>query len=292
MNYTIANDKISVTVSTVGGELQSIRHADGTEFLWQGNAEYWSGRAYNLFPIVGRLTEGKYVYEGKEYEMNLHGFLRKTEMDVVSVEADRMVLRLAANEKTLAMYPFDFEYTLEYKLDGNGVVSTVTVRNNGEVLMPFAVGGHPGFNVPFNKGEGEFEDYYLEFDCIRQPRAIKTSPTCYILHETAEYPLKDGRIIPLRHDLFDNDAIMLENVCTAVTLRSDKSAHSLRVEYPDMKYVGLWHKPLSDAPYVCIEPWTSLPAYDNEVDDLATKRDMFKLAAGMSYTNKMVIRIK
>lgn len=75
MLYTIFNDFIEVTISDVGAELQSIRSkSDGTEYLWQGNPEFWAGRAYNLFPICGRLTEGRYTFEGKTYEMNLHGF--------------------------------------------------------------------------------------------------------------------------------------------------------------------------------------------------------------------------
>ena len=291
MIYTIANKFITVQASDMGGELQSIRSAEGIEYLWQGDKTYWGGRAYNLFPIVGRLTEGKYTWQGKTYEMNLHGFVRKTALTLVEQKSDKLVFHLAANDATRAMYPFDFDYTLTYTLKGASVSTTVTVRNPGAEKLPFAVGGHPGFNVPIN-GEGAFEDYYLEFDCERQPRAIQTSPTCYILHETREYPLEEGRRIRLRHDLFDNDAIMLENVCTAVTIRSDKTAHALRVEYPDMKYLGLWHKPLSDAPYVCIEPWTSLPAYDGEVDDLATKRDMMKLAPGGSYTNTFPISVK
>ena len=78
MIYTIENDSIRVQISDVGAELQSIvGKKDNTEYLWQGDAQYWSGRAYNLFPICGRLTDGKYTYQGKTYEMNLHGFARK-----------------------------------------------------------------------------------------------------------------------------------------------------------------------------------------------------------------------
>ena len=46
------------------------------------------------------------------------------------------------------------------------------------------------------------------------------------------------------------------------------------------------------APYVCIEPWSSLPAYDWAIDDLETKRDMEKLAPGGKYSNGFSISIK
>ena len=89
----------------------------------------------------------------------------------------------------------------------------------------------------------------------------------------------------------DNDAFFLENVCKKVTLCSDKSDRSVTVEYPDMTYLGVWHAPKTEAPYVCIEPWTSLPDYDREPGDFATKRDMMFLPAGESYTNTFTITV-
>ena len=72
----------------------------------------------------------------------------------------------------------------------------------------------------------------------------------------------------------------MTDVAPEVTLKSNISGRFVKVTYPGMKYVGFWHKPQSDAPYVCIEPWTSIPADDGRVDDLETKRDMTRLAPG------------
>lgn len=66
MNYTIFNDFLEVTVSDVGAELMSVKSKkDGTEYLWQGDPAFWAGRAYNLFPICGRLTEGRYTFKAR-----------------------------------------------------------------------------------------------------------------------------------------------------------------------------------------------------------------------------------
>ena len=43
----------------------SITAADGTEYLWNGDPAYWTGRAPNLFPYVGRLTNDRYAYGGE-----------------------------------------------------------------------------------------------------------------------------------------------------------------------------------------------------------------------------------
>lgn len=291
MLYTLKNDKITVSISDMGGELMSIKSSDGTEYLWQGNPEYWAGRAYNLFPIVGRLTEGKYTYKGKTFEMNLHGFVRKTELKVKNQSETEITFFTKADEKSLSMYPFDFEFQLKYKLTGNTLITTYNVVNNSNVEMPFAVGGHPGFNVPLTQNE-TFEDYYLEFDCVSSVKEIVLSPTCYITDAVKDFNLKDGKILNLKHSLFDNDAIVLKDMCRKVTLKSQKGSKSITVDYPQMQYLGIWHKPKSDAPYVCIEPWTSLPAYDGVIDDLETKRDMIKLKSKESYINTVTITIK
>lgn len=291
MLYTIENTSVRVQISDKGAELQSIiGKADGTEYLWQGDAEYWSGRAYNLFPICGRLTDGKYTYKGKTYEMNLHGFARKSIFSVKEQTADSIVFHLGTSDTTLAQYPFHFDLLLTYTLAGASVTTTFTVKNEDSESMIFAVGGHPGFNVPMSK-KAAFTDYYLEFDCAAPAKAIVMSPTCYTTRKTEKFPLENGKILPLRHDLFDNDAIVLQDMCKAVTIKSKKDSHTLRVEYNDMNYLGLWHAPKTEAPYLCIEPWWSVPAYDGEIDDLATKRDMRTLAAGSTYQNSFTISV-
>ena len=284
MNYTISNDQIEVTVSDVGAELMSIKSLkDGTEFLWQGDPAFWAGRAYNLFPICGRLAEGKYTFRGETYEMNLHGFVRKSTLDATVLARDKIDFGLRSDERTKAMYPFDFEYHICYSLVGSTVKMEISVINHTDSTMPFALGGHPGFNVPL-AGAGTFEDWRLEFCPECEPVHVVFSDACLTTEERKTFPLEDGKILRLRHDLFDHDAVVLAGTSHRVSLKSDLSPHSVTVEVPDaMKYLGIWHAPKKEAPYVCIEPWTSLPAYDGRVDDLETKEDMFELSPLASY---------
>lgn len=288
MLYEIKNGVLNVSISDTGAELQSVMH-DGTEYLWQGNPEFWGGRAYNLFPICGRLWEGKYVYNGTEYEMNLHGFLRKSVLTAVKQSADSITFTLNASEKTLAMYPFSFEYYITYTLVGNAVKMDIEVINNGEKVMPFALGGHPGFNVPLADNE-KFEDYYLDFGDAKL-KTIYMSDACYTTKSESDF-VTDGGKLPLVHTLFDRDAILLSGASKDIKLKSTKSNKAVTVTIPkEMKYVGIWHAPKKEAPYVCIEPWTSVPAYDGEVDDLSTKRDMFALPPNSKYNMSWSIAV-
>ena len=292
MFASMENDVLRVRASSVGAELQSIvLKNDGTEFLWQGDPQYWKGRAYNLFPICGRLWEGKYTYAGKTYEMNLHGFARKAEMTVTENTADTLVFRLESSEATLAQYPFPFVFTVSYRIAGSSLQITLGAENRGDKPMIFAVGGHPGFNVPFG-GKGSFTDYELEFDKPGHVKAVALSSDCYTTEHIVMLPLLDGKIMPLRHELFDNDALVLTDMGPGVTLRARTGGHSLHMAFPDMKYLGVWHAPKTEAPYVCLEPWTSVPANYGRVDALEEKRDMLTLQPGAKYENTYTITVK
>ena len=75
MKYTMNSENLSVTVSAKGGEMQSIQTNDKTEYLWQGDPSTWPDRALNLFPYIGRLNNQTYLYQGKKYSLDIHGFL-------------------------------------------------------------------------------------------------------------------------------------------------------------------------------------------------------------------------
>ena len=291
MEFTIKNEKLTVTVSDKGAELQSIKGVDRTEYLWQGDAAIWEDKAPNLFPYIARMTGGKYTVYGKEYEMKIHGFVMYTTLAVESQSEDAVTFRLDANEETKAQYPFDFTYRITYALQDNTLVTTTTVENHGEKRMFFGVGGHPGFNVPLESGLA-FEDYYLEFAENAVPTRIGFSETCFLTGTDKLYVLEDGKRIGLRHDLFDEDAIVLKHMPRTVKLGSDKGTHSVTVTYPDFGFLGFWHMPRMEAPYVCIEPWSSLPSREGVVEDLAQQSDLIGLDEGKTYENVWRIEVQ
>ena len=281
MVYTLKNQALRVDISSLGAEIMSVTK-NGCEYVWQGNPEFWAGRTPILFPICGRLFGGKYTYGGKEYEMNLHGFARNSEFETAKLTDTYAEFKLRANEKTKACYPFDFELTVSYTLDGNAIRSSAVIKNTGNETLPATFGAHPGFNVPLDNGS--FDDWYLEFSEDCTPDELVFSDTCFNTGIKKAYPLKDGKILPLRHSLFDIDAIFMDRVAPSVTLKSDKSQRYVTVRYDGMPYLGIWHKPRTEAPYVCIEPWCGLPSFDGKIDDMATKSDMFHVQAGRSKT--------
>ena len=282
MLYTLKSSHMTVTVNSRGAELWSLMR-DGNEYLWQGDPDYWSGRAPVLFPVCGRLYGGKYRYAGQEYCLPIHGFAKDSEFAVTAAE-DALTCVLEEDDATRAVYPFDFRLTVVYRLKNDRTLCVEsTVTNTGKGELPFSLGAHPGFRVPLREGE-RFEDCYLRFAGGTVPRRLVFSDTCFQTGETADFPLIDGDLLLLRHDLFDRDAIFLENTGGRVLLNTKKHSREVSVRFGDFPYLGLWHRPHTDAPYLCIEPWAGLPSRDGTVDDLATKDAMLRLGTGEEKT--------
>lgn len=281
---TIQNARLSVTVDPIGAVLCSVM-LDGAEYLWQGDPAYWRKRDVNLFPCVGRLTGGQYTHRGRAYSMPTHGFCAGAEFTVARQTAASVELLLSDSPETRAIYPFAFALRVRYALEDNRLVKTCTVENHGDDPMYFALGSHPGFQVPLC-GDGDFSDWYLEFSEPCRPSRILFHPeTVLLADENGPYALEDGRRLKLTHSCFDDDAIFLKNTARQVALRSAGSAHSITVDFPGMPFIGFWHMPNTDAPYVCIEPWTSLPSRHGIVEELAEQPYLIALPGGGQYEN-------
>lgn len=290
MIHTIQNNCLTVAVTEYGAELQSIRDTQGTEYLWQGDPEYWGDRSPTLFPFIGRLTNNSYKYLGNTYHMGIHGFAAASHFSVAEHKSDRIVLELSDSPATREQYPFAFTLLITYALQEKSLQVTYRVENRDSKTIPFGIGGHPGFNVPLITGE-QFEDYELEFSYPCQPDRVGFSPAVYLNGHDEAYPLQEDRLIGLHHDLFDEDAVILKNMAREVTLCSKRSGKGVTVSYPDMPYLGIWHWPQTDAPYVCIEPWSSLPSRQNVVEEFTCKSDLIQLSPSKKYESTWSITV-
>lgn len=286
----IRNGRLLVETDDRGAQMMRIYSASGTEYLWDGNAEYWADRALNLFPYIGRLTEGSYTMHGKKYSMGIHGFAASSLFRITGQSENSITYSLCADEETLKQYPFDFSLDVAYSLVESRIIITYKVTNRDRQTMYFGIGGHPGFRVPLEEGL-TFEDYYLEFAERCQPFRVGMSEDCFVNGQDEVLELEEGRILKLHHGLFDHDAIILKNMASEIRLKSGRSRKEVVVRYPDMPYLGIWHAPGTNAPYVCIEPWSSLPARKNIIEELSCQSDLVRLAGGLEYRNTWEIEI-
>src|SRR5487761_2213617 len=106
---TINNEHLKVLIRETGAELLYIQ-SNGLEYLWQADPKFWGNHSPVLFPIVGELKEGKYLYEGREYTLPRHGFARDRQFSGQSVSQSEAIFMLHSDQETLEKYPFHFEF--------------------------------------------------------------------------------------------------------------------------------------------------------------------------------------
>lgn len=123
---------------------------NGQEFLYRDDENLNSPERPRcgipfLFPIFGRLTNSSYTWDGKKYEMAIHGFGHTCQWQVAEHREDTLSLVLETSDDTLSQYPFRFRVTLDFTVQ-NGILSIrQTYDNLGNTPMPYNYGFHPYF---------------------------------------------------------------------------------------------------------------------------------------------------
>lgn len=284
MNYILENENIKLSTNTNGGELTSIfSKEDSLEFLWNGNSDYWKYHSPILFPIVGKVKDGKYLVDGNTYELPQHGLARTRKFNMIEKTDDYIEFELLWSEDTLKIYPFKFSLRLSYKLLENGVKVGYKVINLDNKEIYFSIGGHPAFMCPL-MNEENFEDYYFEFNKIENANIMKlNSNTGYFSGITDQY-FHNESIVNLSLDLFKDDALVFSDLeSNLISLKSKNHNKSLSMDFSGFPYLALWTKP-TGAPFICIEPWYGHADYHDFNGELKDKSGIEKLEVGKTFT--------
>lgn len=290
MTLTIENEFIVATIAEAGAELISLKSKKTQlEYIWQGDPAYWGRHAPVLFPIVGRLRDDKYSYEGQSYPMSQHGFARDCLFEVIEHGKELASLSLKSSKETKKCYPFDFELILSYELIEESVIVSYQVENIGTKEMYFSIGGHPAFNVPLEE-RLSFDDYYLTFTPLKSRIQLPLKgPYIDLNHKTLG---QTNTSLDLRHDLFENDAFIFETKGTnTFTIVSDESKHSVSLSFNNMPYVGIWSPYPKQAPFVCIEPWWGIADTLDSNGKLIDKLGINRLASKKLFNTQYTISI-
>lgn len=266
---TLSNDRISITIEEHGAELSSIK-CSGREYLWGAYPEFWKRHSPVLFPIVGSLWNGEMRSKGKTYKMGQHGFARDMDFTPISITSDEAWFKLESNDETLAKYPYRFILRIGYVLHGNTIDVCWEVENPSDEVMSFQIGAHPAFYWPMlsdktiadgveamNKELAKTDDRGF-FKLAPEKKEIVSALVAQsggIDPSAAKTIAMDKGFLAIKPDMFDHDALVLENSqVNAVTICDSDRNPYITVKF-DAPLVGLWSPPHKNAPFVCIEPW-------------------------------------
>lgn len=105
---------------------------------------------------ANRTYEGKFTFEGTEYTLpineprtnsHLHGLVLYQKFFVVDQSETSITMKFV--NQNGAIYPFDFEMTVTYSVDENGLYQSFDIKNIGNKNMPYTFCLHTTFAQPY-----------------------------------------------------------------------------------------------------------------------------------------------
>ncbi|WP_055074323.1 aldose epimerase [Pseudanabaena sp. 'Roaring Creek'] len=192
-----------------------------------------------LFPLCGNLPNDTYDIDGIDYKIKQHGFARESAWSAVGQQTDdaaSVTIELVSNEKTKAVYPFDFHLAFTYVLKGNTLEIHQEYKNLSSTPMPFSSGFHPYFLC------GDKNQIEAHIPSVR-----------YEDNRTKENFAFDGKFD------FDQDEIdsVFGNLSSRSTSIIDRDRNlKIAINYDDFyTYLVFWTVKGKD--FYCLEPWSA-----------------------------------
>lgn len=270
----LKNDILNVKIKERGAELSSVMRG-GREYIWQGLEAFWKKQCPIMFPVCGRLNDKKYVYDGKTYFMENHGFAQTKEFSAEKISDTEAVFTLKEDEETLAQYPFPFVFRVRFSLEADTLTIRNEVFNPAKTPMYFNFGSHEAYSV-----DGKFTDWSVVFE-KKEDLFLKEQPILGYLGKGSVPFRKDVMELALSHKLFENDALVFDKISSRSVTLCKKGDPVVQVSFPGFENLLLWTK--VGAPYLCIEPWNGLPDYVDASGNLEEKRGIIKLDGGENF---------
>ena len=286
----LRNDQLSILVSEKGAELQSIKDANGKEYLWQADPKYWPRHSPILFPLVCSVNNETYRAEGHEYHLPRHGFARDAEFKLIVQSQRKVTFALESSEETKKVYPYDFTLSVSYVLDDNKIGVIWHVLNTDTHEIHFQIGGHPAFNIPDMK-DGENQYGRIRLDNEEPMDALQSYGDGS--HDMDEVPFVEAEngMMEFSNNTWRNDSIKIHKCQLHQAELLNKAGNPEVTVTFRTPVVAFWSPYGKEAPFVCIEPWYGIGdprGFNGEFKDKPLRNH---LQPGASFMSKYEIII-
>ncbi|MFU8946450.1 aldose 1-epimerase family protein [Mycetocola zhadangensis] len=202
--FELTSGDYTATIASVGASLRSLKHK-GRDLVVRYDADEVrpAFRGATLAPWPNRVVDGKYRFEGTDYELALtepkrghalHGLVAWHDFIALEEEDDRVMLATTVEPET--GYPFRIQVRVEFVLDDEGLHTTVAARNVGNAPAPFGTGPHPYLVA----GEGKVDDWTLTLPAeqvltVTEDRLIPISKADVATESGGTFDFRSPRVI-------------------------------------------------------------------------------------------------
>ena len=293
---TLSSGSLTASIDTMGAQLMSLRKGE-SEYLWQGDSNWWPRRAPILFPIVGVLKDSKAESAEGTISLARHGLARLNQFEVVEQSPSSVTLQLKSTEETLKSYPYDFELKLIFSVAGDTLTQSYKVTNPANVVLPFTLGAHPAFNIPIPGVEAaSLDQYYLLFTRSWTSYGPSITDEGLCDYTTPQRLIVDSDTLPLSWELIDREkTITLENVpdrriTLAASTEAPSEAHGIQMDFEGFDYLGIWSA-TPGCPFVALEPWCGIADTVDCDGIFEHKPGIISLEPGQSIAKTLNIRV-
>lgn len=224
-----------------------------------------------LFP-PNKIQEGIFTRDGKTYDLPAHqipfahGLLKEFEYGVREwcETSNYLYIKFCFNSRDTAYYSafqWDFDCNFEFKLSEDGLSQTISFYNHGTTEIPFGVGFHTSFHIPF-EAESTPDDYLVFAGTGMQWELDEHSTPTGTLNPPARDYIKSG-VKPINEPIADhmkviplnNDSLNIQNYRGTI-IKNIKTGRKVKYEI-DEKYTQwmFWNNKATTS-YICLEPMT------------------------------------
>lgn len=236
----LKNKWVSAKFSTTAAEAISFKANDSNiEYIWSGDKTFWQNRNPILFPVVGKAWGESYLVDDVSYTMGQHGFARYATFECTKATNEEVELVLVSDENTLKQYPYHFQLSVNYQLEGKKLWLRYQIKNTDNKPIHFQIGFHPAFCTPLTNDKS-FDDYKI------------------IMEKDENMIIDSGYHLGKEISFVNNDFFAEKSAVFFYGLKSEyvdltDGENGIRVGIANFKRVGFWHK-TKDTPFICVEP--------------------------------------
>ena len=212
-----------------------------------------------LFPFAGRsIRDGdldKWLAPGGEVlPMPQHGFARKSQFKVSSIDEHGFTADLVPDESARAYYPFDYKFSVVYRFSDLSLQVSLILENEMLTAIPWAAGHHFYFQLPWRQSLSR-ADHHLHISARK-------------VFQYREGGLLDKVDSPQETTSFDDPGLVnrihyeMKEPRAVFGLANDEEQISVaEIGGPEAgsRLTFVTWTESDDSPFYCVEPWMAPP---------------------------------